>query len=555
MGSSKETRISNCVCVALILLSGIARLILFDIKTMSYNGIICTFYTAAAFIWIFQLKRRLLQPEVRRNLIMVALLLVFWMVIRSLKYDFLPDMGIAARYAWYMYYIPQTFCVLLMFLSVLYIGVPYNGSISRFWKLLWIPAFLIVAGIMTNDIHQLAFYFPEGLARWNNGDYVHGPVYYVALAWMLIIFAAMLLVAFIRCAVPGRRKKIWIPLIPVGIGLFYMVLFFVASGSKFMLKVPEMISFIFAAFMESLIVAHLLPSNDRYGDFWDASSIGAGIMDLSGEIRYRSRCSIPVSPEQIREARDHEILLQDGSISLRSHEIQGGFGYWTRDISEIRLFHRELADMGDVMAEENAMLDAENKLAESRLQIEQQNELYDSLAKSVSLQLDKLSELLDAPPQDESEFEQTMKQACILNAYIKRHSNLQLLFHQNEDISGEELCFAIRESLEYVKLYDINTGVACDAERIYSGADILAAYEVFEAVLEAVIPGADAVFVCLEESAEALELHMEINAPGNPLNAEDICQHTSASADALYIETEQQTAYILYKLPAGGECI
>ena len=164
MGSSKETKISNCVCVALILLSGIARLILFDIKTMSYNGIICTFYTAAAFIWIFQLKRRLLQPEVRRNLIMVALLLVFWMVIRSLKYDFLPDMGIAARYAWYMYYIPQTFCVLLMFLSVLYIGVPYNGSISRFWKLLWIPAFLIVAGIMTNDIHQLAFYFPEGLA-------------------------------------------------------------------------------------------------------------------------------------------------------------------------------------------------------------------------------------------------------------------------------------------------------------------------------------------------------------------------------------------------------
>ncbi|MGN0421752.1 MAG: hypothetical protein ACI4EY_03350 [Lachnospiraceae bacterium] len=555
MRSSKETRIANSICVALILLSGIARLFLYDIKILSYNGIICTFYTSAAFIWIFQLKRRLLQPEVRRNLILAAWMMIFWIVLRSLKYELLPDAGIATRYAWYLYYVPQTFCILLMFLSVLYIGVPYNCSISCRWKLLWILAFLIVSGILTNDIHQLAFRFPEGYADWDGKEYIHGPVFYMALAWMIIIFAAMLLVVFVRCAVPGRRKKIWMPLIPIGIGLLYMVIFFVASDTKLLLKIPEMVSFVFAAFMESLIVAHLLPSNDRYGDFWDASSIGAGIMDLNGEICYRSRCSVFVSPEQVREAKDHEILLRDGSISLRSHEIQGGYGYWTRDISEIRLFHQELADMGDVLAEENTMLNAENKLAESRLQIKQQNELYDSLAKSVSHQLDQLSELLDTPPQDEDEFEQTMKYACILNAYIKRHSNLQLLYHQNGDISGEELSYAVRESLEYVKLYGINACGIYHTERFYLGEDILDAYEIFERVLETVIPGTDAIFVCLEESEKFLEFRMEINMPKMPIETEAIYKNMEAFTGALRVEMEQQTVYISLKLPSGGDSV
>ena len=131
--------------------------------------------------------------------------------------------------------------MLLLFFFVLYIGRPYYRPISRWWKLLYIPAFVIVAGIVTNDFHQIAFRFTGKFPAWNDAYYRHGPLYLAVLLWMTILFAAMLAVDFIRCAVPARRRKIWIPMIPLGIGIAYLILFFVKPDSILlsMFKVPE----------------------------------------------------------------------------------------------------------------------------------------------------------------------------------------------------------------------------------------------------------------------------------------------------------------------------
>lgn len=551
---SKETKILNTVCIMLVLFSGVARLLLYGTE-ITHNIIIYAFYSTAAFIWISQIRRRVLQPEVRRNLIAAAYLMVFWMGLRTVKYMFLLRGHFTERYAWYLYYIPQTFCVLLMFFSVLYIGRPYDRPISRLWKLLYIPAIIITAGILTNDMHQLAFRFPEGMINSSDTPYIHGPFYFAALLWIFVLFTAILAIVLIRCAVPGRRRKVWISLVPLGVGICYLVMFFVDPDNilQFMFRVPEMVCVIFAAFMEGLIATHLLPSNDGYGDFWNASSIGAGIMDKDGVIRYRSEQNVSPSPEQILEAQEHEVLLKDGNVSLRSHPVQGGYGYWTRDISEINHLNRELEELGDVLAEENAMLDAENKLAESRFRIEQQNKLYDSITESVRLQIDRLSSLLDGLSSEEEQFEQTMKFACILNAYIKRHSNLLLLCHQGREIHGEELHLAIAESLEYVRLYGIKTYGSYRVKGTLPGESILTAYELVEAVLEAGIPGTDAVLVNLNISEDVLALRMELNNPRKVLSNRSIQDKIEKLHGTLEIEMDQQTEYVSLVLPLGGE--
>ena len=553
---TKETKILNTVCIILVLLSGVARLLLYG-TGITHNIIIYAFYTAAAFIWISQIRRRVLQPEVRRNLMAAAYLMVFWMGLRTVKYMFLFRGHFTGRYAWYLYYLPQTFCVLLMFFSVLYIGRPYDRPISRLWKLLYIPAVIISAGILTNDIHQLAFRFPEGKTNWIDVPYIHGPFYFAALLWIFVLFTAVLAIVLIRCAVPGRRRKVWISLVPLGVGICYLVMFFIDPDNilQFMFRVPEMVCVIFAAFMEGLIVTHLLPSNDGYGDFWNASSIGAGIMDKDGVIRYRSEQNVQASPEQILEAQNHEVLLMDGNVSLRSHAVHGGYGYWTRDISEINHLNRELEELGDVLAEENAMLDAENKLAESRFRIEEQNKLYDSITESVRSQIDRVSSLLDGISSEEEQFEHTMKYACILNAYIKRHSNLLLLCHQGQEIHGEELRLGIAESLEYVRLYGIKTYGSYRVKGVLPGKCILTAYELVEAVLEAGIPGTDAVLVNLNISEDVLALRMELNSPGKVLSDRSIQDKIEQLHGTLEIEMDQQTEYISLVLPSGGEGI
>ena len=271
-------------------------------------------------------------------------------------------------------------------------------------------------------------------------------------------------------------------MIPFAVGIIYVTIYIMAPDSILpgMFKAPEMACALFAAFMESLIIVHLFPSNDSYGDFWKASSIGAGIMDDAGNLRFSSDKVLDITADQVRAARDSSLILGGGDTALSSKKIHGGFCYWLKDLSEINGLNSKLADIGDVLSEENAMIDAENKMNAERIRTEQQSRLYDRIAVSVRPQLDKLDRLLQkaSGPMDEETFEATMKYACLLNAYIKRYSNLIFVSDGRETIAAGELTLAM--------------------------------YRKFEEALETAMPGAAAVVAHLAMDGKEARLETEI---------------------------------------------
>ena len=84
MQSSKETKILNIICVILILLTGAARGLGSYFEKYSYNCFILALYSVAAFLWISQIQRRIIQPDVRKNLTLAALMIIFWIALRTL---------------------------------------------------------------------------------------------------------------------------------------------------------------------------------------------------------------------------------------------------------------------------------------------------------------------------------------------------------------------------------------------------------------------------------------------------------------------------------------
>ena len=88
-----------------------------------------------------------------------------------------------------------------------------------------------------------------------------------------------------------------------------------------------------------------------------------------------------------------------------------------------------------------------------------------------------------------------------------------LLAAQNDKTDIGEFKIAVAESLQYTSLcditvfYDIPSGI-----NVQSGL-ILTLYELFEAVIERSVPGADAVFVKLGFNGNRLEYYMEISNP------------------------------------------
>ena len=552
MHNSRETKIINFICAGMMLSVGIIHLFGSHIRSYADNIAICVLLAAMLFLWTDQMRKRLLHTEEKRYFTYMTLLLILLMIIRTVKFIFTPDGHITERYLWYLYYLPIVFAVVFMFFGVLHVGRPYDYRISRRWKLLYIPAAGIASVILTNDIHQQAFGFYDGIGQWET--YTHRWAYFAAILWIAGMLVATLAVTFSRSLVSGSRKKIWMPAVPLAGGLVYFAVCIISPDGLLskMFKFAEIICFMLPAFAESLILSRLIPSNDNYSALWHEASIAVGIMDSEGNICYKTKKSVPVIQEQVMEALNNSVSLANGNMLLSSIRVQGGFGYWTKDISEINRLNRMLEDMGDVVTEENSMLDAENRLTENRIMLEEQNRLYDSIARDVASQLEKLDRILNTPAEEEIEFEQQMKYASLLISYIKRRSNLLLLYNQQETIHSDELKLAVSETIEYIRLCGIKAYSSFSGEQQLTGAVLLPAYEIFEKIIEMSIPGADAVLVNTEFN-DGITMNIELHRPGRLLQSSNIQYEAERLGGSLEVETDGDTEFVTMFIPAGGD--
>lgn len=545
MQSSRNTKIQNSICVVLVLLTGGIRLVRDYFPGRISNIIICVLFMLELSIWGCQIQRRLLHEEQKKYLISVAVFLGFLIFIRTVKFVYTAEGTAINRMLWYLYYFPQIFSVLIMFFAVLHIGKPLEKKIDKKWKILYLPATLLVMLIMTNDRHQWAFGFPAGL-KYANETYTHGVIYYAALIWMLVLFAAMLVVAMQRCALAEYRKKIWMPIIPLGIGLLYVVLFWLDPDGIFqrLFKMAEICCVVFQAFMEVLILAHLFPTNDNYELLWNLSSLGGGIMDEYGKLCYCSKNCFPVSFEVVKKAEKNSILLEQNNIEIKSCRVMGGYGYWSRDVSEIHKLTRQLKEAGDVLVKENMLLKQENRIKKRRLQIARKNELYDKLITQTKKQNIRLKELYQDILKNPEHFDDNVKEAAVLQVYCKRCANLILLGKERKIIDGRELQLAVQESVEYLKLYGVKTYTEFHGNGKYAGEDIQEAYRLFQNVLETILYLCY-IFLVQISFKESIEIHMEFENTGRVSKEKIGSQLKTENKKAqMSIHQEQETVYI-----------
>lgn len=554
MHGSRETKIINIICIVLMLAAGVIRLFRHNFPEVSSNSVIFACFVSAVIIWLINTRRRLTRPEERKYITYMAVLIIFLMAIRTVKFIFLPQDSTAARYLWYLYYVPQTFTVLFIFFAVLYIGKPLDEPVSRYRKLLYIPAVLIALGVFTNDIHQAAFIFPDGIENWNgSAGYLHGPLYFISVVWVGALLIASLAIVFTKCSVKETRKNIWIPMIPMIVGAAYTAEFLLVPNGIFgrLFMTAEVICFMMTSFAECLIMAGLFPSNDSYGALWYASDLGGGIMDTNGNVIYSSKKSIPVTEEQVVMAEKTPVRLKEGNILLKSHKVSGGYSYWTKDITEINGINTRLSELGNIIEEENSMLEGENLIKEKKVAIEEQNRLYDSIAYDTAPTISKIKKVLNSLPEDEEGFERAMKYAAVFAAYIKRRSNMLILAHQQKFISSAELNLAVAESLEYISFYGTKTHGEYGKHILLNRRSILTAYSFFESVIEKALPGAKGIIVSVD-TENGLTVNMEVSSPREFVQDGFMAEEASAAGGFISTERDGNTLFVSLFLSLGG---
>ena len=102
----------------------------FDILIVPGGIVRSLIYIALYIGWGISVSKRIIQTQVRHYLIAVSCLMVFWFVIRTIKYFFITDIGIV-RQLWYWFYLPMLFIPLFSLFVAISLGKPANAKLSK----------------------------------------------------------------------------------------------------------------------------------------------------------------------------------------------------------------------------------------------------------------------------------------------------------------------------------------------------------------------------------------------------------------------------------------
>ena len=536
----RKTMVKFCLAMGLFILAGVFRQLDQDIPPLAAAACFMLtnlIYIGLAMAWGFSISNRILHRNVRRYLLLGCAMAVLWMFLRAVKYRFFLTDPDITRHLWYLYYVPQILAPLFSLFAALELGRRDGDAISARRHLLFIPAALLICGVLTNDLHQMVFRAVPGAATLE-ADYTHGWLYFLVMAWTIALLLITGTIIYRKCRVFESRKYAWVPL-SVFLGGFALCALSFAEIYTFH-KMPECFCLTFAALWESCLQVGLLPTNRQYRYFISESTIAAQIVDGHGHPVYRAKNAPALSPDQLADARRGAILLTSDA-RLQSAPIQDGRVYWVEDISQINRIRAQLAEINAQLSEENELIQAENALKRQRAQIEEKNHLMDAMLGLVQPQLQQINRLL------ENEGVKNLKSVCLLGAYVKRRVNLALICEKKAAVPVEELTHCIRESLAYLTQY----GVVCALHQEGSGdVDSRAAqlaYDYFEDCLEAALPSLTALMVRVECGERfSIRLMME-DAAGLP----DADKY--ARLGQLAMDTEDGQQCLTLSFSRGGE--
>ena len=544
----KKHRAFFCVAFA-VTAAAVLRQIGFQVEA-PFNWLF-SFFRSVIYIMLFaawgiSVCRRIIQPQVRRYLTAISALMVFWVTARTLRHLF-AETPWTLRHLWYLYYLPMLFIPLLALFVALSLGKPDNFRLPKWTALLYIPTAALLLLVLTNDLHQLVFRFPEDAVVWMN-EYRYGIVYFPVVGWMVLCALTALVIMLVKCRVPNSRKVLVLPFVPVVLSVIYGALYIFQLPWLRLIAgdVTVVFCLLIAATLESCIQCGLIQSNTHYNDLLLSCTLRVQLTDPEYQRLLSSRSAEPIPLQIMRQTETGPVRL-DGGLRLSGAPVRGGHVLWTEDVSELLEVLEELQDVKDSLEDNNALLRAEYTLKAREAHIAEQDRLYNIIQRETAPRIKLLAELTDAfeTMGDEAQRKQILGKMAVIGAYLKRRSNLIFLADKTPLFQEKELHLTFGESMDNLELCGITCGLLSELERPVEARQLMKMYDLFEEIVERSIDTMSTITVWIGPADGALRITI------NTDSAADLSPLGSDSVSALRDEDgEWQLCMVLR---AGGE--
>lgn len=524
------------VCARVAARYGYYAEVLSIVRALIYIGLLAA--------WGISVQTRIIQTQVRRYLLVIAGLMLLWLTLRTVKYN--TYHMTAERFLWYGYYLPMLFIPVLAVLVALSLGKPENYRLPKWTHFLYLPSALLFLLVLTNDLHQLVFFFPTGVLSTREYDYGIG--YYVVLAWMVLCAAAALVIILAKCRIPQSRRYLWLPVVPFALALGYCAAYIKGVYWVWLLAGDLTVSMclIITAIFESCIQCSLIQSNTHYAELFHASTIGALITDRDFSVACAAENARSVDSQTLMAAAESPVVTADG-IRISEAPIRWGHVFWEDDISPMLAVLKELDDTREELQSYGSILQAENAQKARRKKLEEQERLYRAMQEKAAAPAERLSNLAKALQgvQDADAARFLLWKMTVIGAYLKRRSNLIFLADRDGMVPVSEVALCLNESMDNLHLHVRRCASRLDFEGELRLETAAALYDFFEAAIELAmddLSGA-AANVTRKEDACVLSLMLQCGT--------DLTSLRAAYPDAS-VENEDGIWYCTLSVREGG---
>ena len=440
-------------------------------------------------VWGILLVRRIIQVQLRRYMIGIACSMVFWFLLRTLKYHFIPAETLpdAVRVTWYAYYISMLILPTLSLLAAVSLGKPEQYRTPLPLRLLWIPTALLVLTVLTNDLHQTVFSFPAEFPVWTDKHYNYGIMYWVVMVWIAVSMLLAFGIILRKCRIPRNKIFLWLPLIPFLLMFIYVILYITAHSviAPFAGDMIAVYCVLIALIFESCIQCGLIPSNSHYTELFMASTVGVQITDRNLRVCYTAENVKPVQKQILEQAKSEAVILDDG-IRLCAEPISGGYVYWQEDISALLAVLDELSGTKEELKTYGGLLEEENKQKRRRKKLDEQKRLFEMVQEAIKPHIALLTSITKAleAADTESDAKRAMGKLAVIGAYLKRRSNLIMLAEKSGQIPAEELHLCLMESISNLRPYGVSCALRFDLSEELPFHTAGTLFDFYEAVIE-----------------------------------------------------------------------
>lgn len=490
--------------------------------------------------WGISLARRIIHPQVRRLLEMVDALMIFWLVVRTLRFQ-LEVAPWLSRLLWYFYYLPMLGLTTLCVMIALILGQSEIYRLPRRAYLLWVPALCLLALVLTNDLHQFVFRLSD---PWTN-HYTYSYGYALIVLWIVACVTAAFGIVVYKCRVPHIRRRMLVPAVSLLLMGLYSVLYVLRIPfiKVFLGDMTVVYCLLIGFTLESGIQSGLFQSNTGYEELLRASSLAVQITDRDCNVRYSSANARPLERSTLERAATGPLRLDKDTL-LKSNAIRGGRVYWQVDVSELASVMERLEENRAELAERTYLEQQNYETIRQINSLREKNRLYDLLQHQTAPQMELLRRLLaEYRAAPAGQMRPLLGSIAVVGAFLKRSTNLLFLSQRQETIPAAELRYALEESLNSLELAGAACGLDMPPEAELSSTAALEAYRFFEAVVEQTLGRLDSILVRVRQEGNALSVRISAETP---------CDLTALAGGNVQCRQDGTSWLLVDEIPGGN---